>query len=195
MLFNIDDMPKIDNNDKIVLAGKLKNPAKFIPGFPKYSTDFWVMRQQRNLPVLNQELLNYFWRMIKASLKFNGMGLAANQIGIDKRIFVIQESDKIFKGYIHPAYKVDSESVLDSEAEGCLSVPKYTFTVPRNSKIIASWFEFDENQTLIFKEEVLESMHARVFQHELDHLEGITIIDKAIDINRDQKRTLLKSLK
>jgi len=195
MLLNIDNIPTIKGYDKIVLAGNLTKPAGYLPEFPKTLYEFTTLKEQGKLPKLTPQLLNWFWRMVKASLVNKGLGVAAVQIGLQKNMFVIQESDKVFRVYIHPTYSVDSSSVVINEEEACLSVPKLSLIVPRNSVILASWFEFNENEELVYKNELLEGMYAKVFQHETDHNLAISIIDRTNELNRAKKRTLLKSLR
>jgi len=123
-----------------------------------------------------------------------GVGLAAPQIGVNKRIFAIKEDHADGKEkkakiavnfYINPQIVDTFEKqktyvalVNDDQTEpfleGCLSVPRVWGTVKRWTKIKAKWQEIEEGQ-LKDREEILQGLMAIIFQHELDHLDGISI--------------------
>ncbi len=109
-----------------------------------------------------------------------GMGLAAVQLGVLKRIFVIsyKNDDGTFEEYrvINPKIISHSEEMIYvEEGEGCLSVNRYVEgIVPRHARITAEYFDEDGNKlTMRFREEI-----AVAFQHEVDHLNGIMFVDK-----------------
>ena len=127
-----------------------------------------------------------------------GIGLSAPQIGKNLPVFVIQDHSRCsskghhcdFKVFINPK-GVDSfgvektyPQVLDAEDnredfyEGCLSFPNLYGTVKRWLKIKVAYQIPGKNGGLIDKEEVLEDLMAIVFQHELDHLQGIVFPDR-----------------
>jgi peptide deformylase len=108
----------------------------------------------------------------------NGIGLAANQVGVNKSIFVIDIS--IVEGYenykplavINPEITFSSKEKVFME-EGCLSIPEVRYEIERPSKIIIKFFDSD------MKEQTLEAgnLLARVLQHEFDHVQGILFTD------------------
>lgn len=109
-----------------------------------------------------------------------GMGLSLIQLGIAKRIFVIcyEVSDGVFEDYIVINPKIISESeemIYVEEGEGCLSINRpIDGIVPRHARIKVEYFDMDGNKvTKRFREEL-----AIVFQHELDHLNGILFYDR-----------------
>ncbi len=117
----------------------------------------------------------------------NAAGLAAPQIGLNKRFFGTKEiGDGSVKIFINPKIEktfgemvfpmLVENGVEDDFWEGCLSFPDYFGTVKRFLKIKASWQEI-ENNILVKKEAIFEGFEAIVFQHELDHLNGIVFID------------------
>ena len=111
--------------------------------------------------------------MIKLMLEERGMGLAANQIGITKRFFAIgHESFDTFKKsaiiWNPQLIKASEEKVID--VEGCLSF-KNIFVKVERPKVIEVQYETTQGKTRFAK---LDGMESKCFQHESDHLEGIT---------------------
>ncbi len=118
-----------------------------------------------------------------------GIGLAAIQVGVPKRVLVIdlQERDEESGAVIRePRVFINPEIVETSEdltvySEGCLSVPDQYADVERPSIIKAKWL--DENGKA--HEEVIEGLLAICLQHEMDHLNGILFIDHLSKLKRD----------
>lgn len=194
MIMDIETALKTNIKDKIVLANKIKS-ASNLSEFPINYLDWESMKNENNLPKLTDQLHDWFLRMVKTAVENKGIGLSANQIGINKNLIVIQTDDKNFKCFVHPTYTIKPESQKGIQDEGCLSVPKYSFPVERETVISASWCEFDESNELIWKNEILTDMSARIWQHETDHLNNTSIVDKTKSLNRTQKRSILSSLK
>ena len=118
-----------------------------------------------------------------------GMGMAAIQLGIDKRYFVVvheQEKPETFKNYIiiNPKIVSNSEEMIYvEEGEGCLSVNRdIDGIVPRYARVTLEGYDIDGNKIKLRGREDM----AVAFQHELDHLNGILFIDK-IDKNDPYK--------
>lgn len=106
-----------------------------------------------------------------------GIGLAANQVGLPYRLFVINPSgDKDDKDqefvFINP--QITRRNGSETDEEGCLSLPEVFGPVTRAAKIIVDAFDLDGQQ---FELE-LEDLPARVVQHEYDHVEGIMFTDR-----------------
>ena len=120
----------------------------------------------------------------KLSEKYNlrpGMGMAAIQLGIDKRYFVVVHEQKVketFKNYVIVNPKIVStseEMIYVEEGEGCLSINRdVEGIVPRHARVTIEGYDIDGNKIKIRGREEL----AIAFQHELDHLDGILFIDK-----------------
>lgn len=111
----------------------------------------------------------------------NGVGLAAPQVGIFKRIVIIGESSDRYnqsipiKSHILINPKVIKlDSPIRGFWEGCLSVPGMRGYVERPSKIQADWFDEKWNHY----SEIITGFRAIVYQHECDHLDGILYVDK-----------------
>jgi peptide deformylase len=112
------------------------------------------------------------------SVKDRGVGLAAPQIGISKRIFVInfepeKKSQDNFVVVINPRILAKSEE-MEKDGEGCLSVPGIMGIVPRHCMIN---IEYTSLSGEIVKRRLTDYL-ARVFQHEYDHLDGILYLDR-----------------
>ena len=99
-------------------------------------------------------------------------GIAANQIGYQKRIFVgynpDENSERNYEIYINPQIISKDKDSTQTGSEGCLSIPFLTVSVTRFDKIKVSYFDQDGK----LKEIMLERFLSRLFQHELDHLDG-----------------------
>jgi peptide deformylase len=107
-----------------------------------------------------------------------GVGIAAPQIGINKRVILVQCFDKEnqpFEAYINPAIIKYSE-LKARRIEGCLSVDDYRSEVERSYAILLSYFTVEGE----YKLEMVEDFVARIFQHEIDHLDGILFTQRII---------------
>jgi len=101
----------------------------------------------------------------------NGVGLAAPQVGVLKRIAVIDVGDGLIE-LINP--EIIAQSGVQDGAEGCLSVPGKYGNVKRPKKVTVRATDRDGNEFEITGEDLL----ARAFCHELDHLDGVVFVDK-----------------
>jgi peptide deformylase len=118
--------------------------------------------------------------MIDFMLANNGIGLSANQIGLDAQVFVMGDSVKNSTICINPTIlQYTSDTVLD--IEGCLSFPNMFVKVKRPKEILAKWY--DEN----LEEQVvkIEGYSAKCYLHEWDHLQGVTFKDRVSKMKWD----------
>lgn len=138
----------------------------------------------------DEELLRHFVRRLyhtvtdSASL---GVGIAAPQVGILKNIIWVQRFDKEqlpFEVYINPEIVQYSEKKQDCR-EGCLSIPNRTDTLSSRSYAILLKYEDLEGESHI---EMVEGFTAVIFQHEIDHLEGILYTDHLEEEKRAARR-------
>lgn len=111
-------------------------------------------------------------KLIKVMKQYDGIGLAANQIGKPEAIFIMYKDNKIIT-CINPSISWSSDDKVLLE-EGCLSFPNIKMTVSRPSKIIAEYTNFKGEKVI----EKMSGIEARCYQHELDHLNGITFIHR-----------------
>ncbi|MEN6349013.1 MAG: peptide deformylase [Syntrophomonas sp.] len=109
---------------------------------------------------------------------FDGVGIAAPQIGVSKRIIVIDTGEEYYE-VINPEI-VEAEGV-QTGSEGCLSVPGVVGRVKRAQKVVVEGQD-REGQNLRIE---ASGLLAKAFQHEIDHLDGILFIDKAFETSRD----------
>jgi peptide deformylase len=107
--------------------------------------------------------------LVKFMQQSRAIGLAANQVGYQKRLFVMQVDNKIFHCF-NPEI-VDFRQDIVNNAEGCLSFPKDILKVDRFSEILVKYANYRGE----YSTEELSGLAARCFQHELDHLNGITM--------------------
>src|SRR5689334_12913150 len=127
----------------------------------------------------------------------DGIGLAAVQVGVAKRVIVIdldqKEGRKNPRAFINPKITWASEEVAVFE-EGCLSVPEIWDDVERPARIKAEYLDRDGNKQLL----EADGMLATCLQHEMDHLNGVLFIDHLSRLKRSmaiKKLTKAKKLK
>ncbi len=155
-----------------------------------------ILRQQCN-PVekITPEIIQLISDMKESMKKSNGIGLAAPQVGVNSRIIIVtyglEEENTYTRAMINPEIMFHNDET-DLCEEGCLSVPDTTGSVERWTEIKIQ--ALDKQGDMI--QETLRGLTARVFQHELDHLNGILFIDRLSPIKQDLvKRKLKKKLK
>lgn len=112
----------------------------------------------------------------------NGIGFAANQMGLASRVFAMQ-IDQGVRFYYNPEILTRSDEQVVLE-EGCLSFPGLFFKVKRASKVMVRY----QDAGGIFHEEELDGMLARCFQHELDHLDGVCFTDRVSKLTLDMAK-------
>jgi peptide deformylase len=129
-------------------------------------------------------------RMADIMRRSHGVGLAAPQIGVLQRVFVYRSgADDPVRALINPELGVTSEE-METDTEGCLSLLGGEVTVPveRHVRVVARGL--DESGAPVEVE--AEGLEARVIQHELDHLDGVLIIDRA---PKEDRRAALRELR
>ncbi len=137
-----------------------------------------ILRQTaRNITDFDQELKDFADDLTYTMYETDGVGLAAPQVGVSKRIFVVDfywAQDGAIKKpriYVNPEIIFSEGSI--SHEEGCLSVPDVYEKVKRPSHIKIKAQDLNGN----FFEEEFEEFPAVVFQHEFDHLNGVLFVD------------------
>lgn len=135
---------------------------------------------------IDDEILEILDNMIETMHSAKGVGLAAPQVGISKRIFVCDQGDGVVRKVINPVITPLTEKLMDYE-EGCLSVPGIYKKVQRPEKIKIEYLnEKGESVT-----EEVEGFLAIIMQHEYDHLNAVLFVDK---VSPMAKRMISKKL-
>ena len=128
--------------------------------------------------------------MLETMYSANGIGLAAIQIGIPKRIIVMdlskEENKKLPMYFVNPVI-TEKNNEKKTYEEGCLSVPNQFAEIDRPNKCQVEYLDFDGNKQSLQAEGLL----ATCIQHEIDHLEGILFIDY---LSKLKKEMIIKKL-
>jgi len=145
----------------------------------KVTTDKSILNQKSN-PITKLDdmkvIMSQVNNMFKLMAESQGVGIAAPQVGIHKRFFLVVLDERKVELFINPIILNKSDEMIEDE-EGCLSVLDQYGTVSRHKSITVKYFNGKEIKT-----ETFEDLNARIIQHEYDHLDGILYTDKAINI-------------
>lgn len=126
---------------------------------------------------VNDNIRKLMDNMAETMYHAKGVGLAAPQVGISKRVIVVDIGEGLFK-LANP--EIVASSGIQDGAEGCLSVPDVIGNVKRSERVKVKALNEDGDEVTIEASGYL----ARAFQHEIDHLNGIIFTDKATAIER-----------
>ncbi len=141
---------------------------------------------------IDDNIISIIDDMFDVMYKERGIGLAAPQINVGKRIIVIDTGDKkdSVLALINPVIKGFSDN-LEPYEEGCLSLPNLLADVIRPTEILVSGITPAGDEV----EFEASGLLARVFQHEVDHLDGLLFIDRIEKYIKDELRAELKKIK
>jgi len=145
--------------------------------------DAALRRKTEPIGVINDEVRELCKLMIEVMIRENGVGLAAPQIGISKRIFVLDANEELYV-FINPELVELSEETEESR-EGCLSVPGVDASVARSSRAVVEGLNVSGERIRLEG----EGMIARAIQHEMDHLNGNLYFDH---ISTARRQSLIK---
>ena len=148
-----------------------------------------VLKQEsREVTEFDDKLLQLTQLMFEVMDREDGVGLAAPQIGVLKKIFVWRDPDTDERStFVNPRIVARSDD-LDITSEGCLSVPGRPMDVARHD-----WVEVEAQDVRGGPISLrAEGLLARIMQHEIDHLEGHLILDRA---SQDERRRVLKEIR
>jgi peptide deformylase len=127
-------------------------------------------------------------RMARLMQDARGVGLAANQVGVLRRVFVIQPEDEAEpRALVNPSIVERSEESGEDD-EGCLSMQGVVVSVERPVRIRLEASDEEGNPVTL----ELEGLPARVAQHELDHLDGVLILDRTSQEDRREAMAVLR---
>ncbi|WP_320042805.1 peptide deformylase [uncultured Desulfobacter sp.] len=159
--------------------------------------------KEKSVPVetIDEELKTFIEDMGQTMFHDAGVGLAAPQVGVNRRVIVYNPhaadeqqdpEDKTFTALINPEILSKSKETFTSEQEGCLSVVDYRADVKRHSSVTVRGMNID-GEIIEFEAHGLMSV---IMQHEIDHLDGILFIDRISALKRAMyTKKRLKQLK
>ena len=148
----------------------------------KQKAEIWDFKNHVNAAVIEQEMLE----IMRAS---NAIGLAGNQVGLLRRVFVMKLTDGREIGCFNPWIMLGDNNKIEGD-EGCLSFPNLWLKVERHNKITAAYLDNTGKQCII----ELEGLDARCFQHELDHLDGVTFTEYVSNLKLQMARKKQRKL-
>ena len=148
-----------------------------------------ILREKcREVKEIDDDVLKLIEKMKKKIIEAEGVGLAANQVGIGKKIIIVL-TEKGPKAFIHPnILKKSSETEILEE--GCLSLPGISLSIKRSKEILIDALDVDGKVLQI----EAKGLPAQIFQHEIDHIEGRLIIDRISFFERFKIRKQLKEV-
>ncbi|MFT5874664.1 MAG: peptide deformylase [Clostridium sp.] len=143
-----------------------------IRNITNYKRDVILRKKSKYVEKIDKRILQLIGDMVETMYKEKGVGLAAPQVGILKRVIVVDIGDGLVKLINPEIVEIEGEQ---QDTEGCLSIPGITGKVDRPYKVkIKAMNETSENVEI-----EATGLLARAFCHEIDHLNGILFIDKA----------------
>ena len=140
----------------------------------RYSEDPILRKKSREITHINDRIKTLLDDMAETMYVSEGVGLAAPQVGVLRRVVVIDIGEGLLKLINPEIIEVEGESI---DYEGCLSVPGASGKVKRPEKVKIKYLDIDGNE----KEMEGTGLLARAMCHEIDHLNGTLFIDKVID--------------
>jgi peptide deformylase len=146
-----------------------------------------VLRQAtRDVDDIDGRVAHLAETMIETMRAAPGSGLAANQVGVSRRLFVYDAGDGPVT-VINPRL-VESEGEF-TYLEGCLSVPGYAWEITRPNRVHLVGLDLDGNELSLEADEY----EGRIFQHELDHLDGVLLVERLDADQRKEARARLRA--
>jgi peptide deformylase len=137
---------------------------------------------------IDEALIKTIHEMFDTMYNHNGIGLAANQVGLDKSLLVFDCSNDADSPQclINPVVKVANGEILHQE--GCLSFPGIDLIISRARTIVVEYTDINGKEV----KKTFKDLEAICIQHEIDHLNGITFLNR---VNRSTRRSALKTLR
>jgi peptide deformylase len=145
--------------------------------------------EARPVKEINSAILRLLEDMVETMYEAKGVGLAAPQVGVARRIIVIDSGDKQLVQLINP--RILQETGTSTDIEGCLSIPGVYGEVDRAERVTVTGRDPADREILLEADGLL----ARILQHEIDHLNGTLFIDRATrlldaeELKREQEQT------
>ena len=133
-----------------------------------------LRRRARPVGRVTAEIQRLANDMVEVMRGANGVGLAAPQVGVSKRLFVAEVEERVHVLVDPEIVKMEGE---EADTEGCLSIPGLIGEVPRASHVVVKGKNRRGRGITVEADGLL----ARVFQHEIDHLDGVLFLDRIVD--------------
>jgi peptide deformylase len=149
--------------------------------------DVALRMKAREVTEFDDFLIQLVERMQLLMQDAQGVGLAATQIGVLQRIFIFEPEGEVGYAVVNPRI-VESSDVKVTEEEGCLSLGDVRVPVERSTKVVLEGQDPSGDEVRF----ELEGLSARVVQHEVDHLDGVLIIDRT---DREHRKQALGELR
>lgn len=134
------------------------------------------------IPSVTPKIVKLASDMFDTMLEYEGVGLAAPQVGVSKRIFVLCQPEQARQMCLINPVIVESDGREVGE-EGCLSLPSVYADVPRATQLRVQALN-EKGEAMDFR---AEGLLARIIQHELDHLNGVIFLDRVDLLTRQDK--------
>jgi len=180
-------MQVAQGGERSLFVGKAQGPDVEILHYPHPL----LRRKGAVIREITPEVAGRAREMLELMYEANGVGLAATQVGWSVQLCVMnpRPDDRSLEIVcVNPVIvEAEGEEVAD---EGCLSLPEVRGNIPRFTRLTARWYDLEGRRM----ETVAEGLLARMFQHELDHLNGRLIIDRMTPASRLSVRGRLKEL-
>lgn len=128
-------------------------------------------------------------QMVELMLANDGIGLSANQVGLDAKVFVMGDSATNSTMCINPTILQYTEETV-TDVEGCLSFPNVFVKVKRPKEILAQYWDENLKECVV----KIEGYSAKCYLHELDHLLGITFKDRVSKVKWDMAQKKARKL-
>ena len=147
-----------------------------------------VLKQRaRDVDDIDDDLVTLVHGMYDTMDLEDGIGLAAPQVGVRKRLFTfdLHEGEGPAVAIYPEIVECDGEVLSE---EGCLSVPGYRFEVVRSERVTMRGLDLDGNELVLEGDDLL----ARMIQHEIDHLDGMLLLDR---VEPDVRREALRDMR
>ncbi|MCX6513130.1 MAG: peptide deformylase [Actinobacteria bacterium] len=143
-----------------------------------------LKRVTEEITDIDGSLVDLVNAMVETMYEAPGVGLAANQVGISKRLFVYDIG--------HGPEAVVNPQIIESDGswtyeEGCLSIPGVSFTITRPNAVHLVGRDLNGSEISL----EVDEFEGRVFQHELDHLDGVLMVERLDDDERGRAKRLL----
>ena len=155
--------------------------------------DAFLNQVSKPVEAVDDELRALMDDMLETMYAAPGIGLAAIQIGVPKRVIVMDlagsEEEPAPRFFVNPEITWKSDELFTYE-EGCLSVPEIYDEIERPARVRLTYLNYQGEKI----EDEAEGLYAVCIQHEIDHLEGVLFIDKLSRLKRDRAVAKVKKL-